>query len=372
MRILIYGAGKTGTTAVYYAYRDALPGITCVFEPPGLAKVEPAKHRDLLVKSLAVGKHVQDAPFIAQFDKKILIVRHPFDRLVSYVLYSPHAGYGFYDDRNMENYLALLRKKLANPSSVSFRLIFDLVNEYRPSPGPHLPVHALEAIADSYPDFHLLRYEDFVDGKLDALNRYNGFAVANNPKISGVNESVVRSKDYGDWRKWFLPEDVAFFRDEYAAYLERFGYDAMLQPAEPLDETTTIAYGIKVANQSRAVRGLPAYVPGQIGMTGEGLKYQQARRAFRDGRVAQAERLVNEVLASNRNIAGVYELQSQILSARNDLTAAVEALQRAIALNPKEPKYYRSLGKMFRQLGRKREAAAAVQAARALKDKAAA
>lgn len=365
MRILVYGAGKTGTTAVYYAFQNASPGMTCVFEPPTLSKIDFAEHPDLLVKSLAVMKHAQEAQYFPWFDKRVLIVRHPFDRLVSYVLYAPNNGQGFFDDRAMQSFVDLLKRKLASPGSVSFREIVELVSSLQPG-GMHAPVKALEAIADNYPEFHLLRYEDFVDGKLDELNRYSGFTLTSDPEISGKQQKVVRSKDYGDWHKWFLQSDVDHFREIYDSVLKRFGYDTTLQEVEPLNEATTVAYSIKVANQGRRIRWLPEYVAGEINMTSEGQAYQEAKQALIHGDLKQAEKMVSEAVTASPHIAGLHHLQFQVLYRLGDYAAAAEALRRAIAIIPTEPKFHHLLGVALRRAGHEAEAVAALKKARTL------
>jgi hypothetical protein len=369
MRILVYGAGKTGTTAVFYAYKNAIPGMTEFFEPADLSKIEIAKFPNLLVKSLAVMKHAQDARYFPRFDKKVLILRHPFDRLVSYILYAPNNGHGFFDDRNMDRYLALLGRKLDAPGSIPFRQIVELVDEYQPTAaGMHAPMKALEAMANNYSDFHLLRYEDFVDGNLDELSRYSGVALQGNPEIGERQLKVVRSKDYGDWHKWFLPEDVNHFGGIYRTYLDRFGYDTALRDADALDEATTTSYAIKVANHGRRIRWLPEYVRGEINMTTEGLQYQAAKQAFISGDLPQAEQLVNTVIAANPRIAGLHHLRSQVLTRRGDYAGAAEALQQAIALMPHEPRFHELLSVAFRRMGNKAEAAEAAAAASNARD----
>lgn len=367
MRILVYGAGKTGTTAVFYAYKNAIPGMTEFFEPADLSKIEVEKFPNLLVKSLAVMKHAREAQYFPHFDKKVLIVRHPFDRLVSYILYAPNNGHGFFDDRNMDRYLTLLRRKLDSPGSVSFRQIVELVDECQPTAaGMHAPMKALEVIANNYPDFHLLRYEDFVDGNLDELSRYSGVALQGNPEIGERQLKVVRSKDYGDWHKWFLPDDVNHFGDIYRSYLDRFRYDAVLQKADALDEATTTSYAIKVANQGRRIRWLPEYVRGEINMTTEGVQYQTAKYAFVNGDLPQTEQLVNLAIASNPRIAALHHLRSQILARRGDHAGAVEALRQAIAIMPHVPRFHQLLSVALRRTGNRAEAVAAASNARDL------
>ncbi|MEA2986864.1 MAG: hypothetical protein QOD94_3118 [Alphaproteobacteria bacterium] len=367
MRILLYGAGKTGTTAVFYAYKNAVPNLATSFEPDELSKVNILNTPNLLVKSLAVMKYAREAQYFRYFDKKILIIRHPFDRLVSYVLYAPNNGHGFYNDAKMERYVDLLKNKLAAPGSVPFREIVERADSYRPSgSGAHAPVNVLAEIAEAHPDFHVLRYEDFVDGRLDELNRYNGFEVPSDPDISDRRQKVLRSKAYGDWHKWFLPEDVEYFKGIYRNYLNRFRYDTTLQSSEPLDEATTVAYSIKVNNQARRTRWLPEFRTGSVTLSEEGEQFQDTKRALLSGKLDKAEEMVDNLLATNPRVAGFHHLRSRIMARKGDYAQASEALRRAIAILPEEFEFHRLLSVALRKTGNKTEAAAAEAKARTL------
>ena len=367
MRILLYGAGKTGNTAVFYAYKNAVPNLETSFEPDELSKLNILNTPNLLVKSLAVMKYAREAQYFRYFDKKILIIRHPFDRLVSYALYAPNNGHGFYNDAKMESYVDLLKNKLAAPGSIPFREIVERTDSYRPrSNGTHGPVNALAKIAEAHPDFHVLRYEDFVDGRLQELNRYNGFDVPSDPDISDQRQKVARSKAYGDWHKWFLPEDVEYFKGIYRNYLNCFRYETTLQSSEPLDEATTVAYSIKVNNQARRTRWLPEFRTGSVTLAEEGERFQDAKRALLTGKLDSAEEMVDNMLAANPRVAGFHHLRSRIMAKKGDYARASEALRQAIAILPEEFEFHRLLSVALRKTGNKREAAAAEAKARML------
>jgi hypothetical protein len=66
-----------------------------------------------------------------------------------------------------------------------------------------------------------------VTNRFDELNRNLGFidkTEAEVPKGTG-KEKVVRKKASGDWRHWFLQEDVDLFKPAYQPYMETIGYD---------------------------------------------------------------------------------------------------------------------------------------------------
>jgi hypothetical protein len=74
-------------------------------------------------------------------------------------------------------------------------------------------------------DFHVLRYEDFVDGNLQNIIQYlGGLNLNHQVKVSTEVSRVERRKRHGDWRHWFTPEDVAFFRPLLANAMNALGY----------------------------------------------------------------------------------------------------------------------------------------------------
>jgi hypothetical protein len=72
--------------------------------------------------------------------------------------------------------------------------------------------------------FHLLRYEDFVSGNIEALTGYLGFTVTSNVSVPEWIRRVGRTKSGGDWRNWFTGKDVEALRERCTPFLEFFGY----------------------------------------------------------------------------------------------------------------------------------------------------
>jgi hypothetical protein len=76
-------------------------------------------------------------------------------------------------------------------------------------------------------DWYLFKYEEMVNKKFDALNDYLSFKVQNEAEVpvGTGKEKVVRKKAYGDWRHWFVNEDVALFKPAFLPYMQVVGYD---------------------------------------------------------------------------------------------------------------------------------------------------
>lgn len=63
---------------------------------------------------------------------------------------------------------------------------------------------------------------------------------------------VERSKKYNNWKSWFLPEDVAYFRPLYRPFMQHFGYaDAWgLSENASIDPETASLYVKKIVAEA--------------------------------------------------------------------------------------------------------------------------
>lgn len=168
------------------------------------------------------------------YDRKIWMARDPRDVAVSRMLYRWHRGtLGF--KKQYEAHLAMVLKKEKDPKSVPFYEICRYVG-HKGWPVSVQDVFQEERIRyermsnfvkslDS--GWFIFKYEDMVSNRFDMLDEYLGFTVksrAEVPKGTG-KEKVVRKKAAGDWRHWFLEEDVILFKPAYLPYMETIGYD---------------------------------------------------------------------------------------------------------------------------------------------------
>jgi hypothetical protein len=76
-------------------------------------------------------------------------------------------------------------------------------------------------------DWFIFKYEDLIEGNSDELNNYLGFEIKNDAEVpkSTKKAKVARKKTYGDWRNWFLEEDVQVLKPTYLPYIKTIGYD---------------------------------------------------------------------------------------------------------------------------------------------------
>ena len=230
MRVCVAGMGKSGTTALVYAIRAAMPANTVLlFEPRTFV---PVTAPNVAAKVLLHTKHPMPYPFYRQFERLVLIVRDPRDVLVSRLLYRAYGATSMLaDPARLERYLALLRAKEADPRSVSLLEIND-VFETMGGSSAHTDEGRARMLADAiafhaaFPDALVFKYETMVGGDFAPLADHLSLdAEAMNPTVPAALRRVDRTRRAGNWRDWFRPEDVAHYRPLLADYMRRYGYD---------------------------------------------------------------------------------------------------------------------------------------------------
>jgi hypothetical protein len=251
-RILITGIGKSGTTAVYYAILNSLPPKTlCLFEPQHANKTLPENIKPpVLVKTF-----IPYSDHFSFFEKKILLVRDARDQLLSAMIYKPYnivnrarPGEKAEAKKLIDDFIALLKRKESNPELVT---VCDLLKVVK--------IHSqgnIRRIIDYYQttsDLFVLKYEDFVDKKLDDLEEYLQLKITWTDEVPREHKRVVRTKSHGGWRDWYTESDVEHFKPVFQDYLDLFGYgdDWQLNENPHIDPGTSSKYVEKIIKSFR-------------------------------------------------------------------------------------------------------------------------
>lgn len=247
MRVLIVGEGKSGTTALLRSVSSALGSPEELFEPVRMTE-DDLGPSSLVVKKLLLNWKANENDLLDHFDKRISIVRDPRDRLVSHLLYDSYNKAELLDADQREKWLALLSRKTRNPAGMPF---VRLINAWWRLTRSDLMSHYVRSLDRSTgfnrrigEHFHLLTYEDYVDGNFSEVNRYLGFDIR--PGVVRPAESrVSRSNTHGEWRNWFTDIDVEVFRPMTHEWQRQNGYDHKdwdLSEPDSLDPATTVDY----------------------------------------------------------------------------------------------------------------------------------
>jgi len=243
-KIAIFGMYKSGTTALFYRIKNSLTGdVHALFEPDRYAPEPADLHRWVLAKVILGaperGHRVDYATFL-DFDKKLVLVRDPRDWVVSGTLFLiQQVAHLYNDDDKLNRVLELLRQKEHSPKSLPLTRLLDQV--VRTDPCQSL-AETLEWMKRQYRwviefesdlgDHCRIKYEDMVGGHLRGLEDYLGFPLTGAAEVAPEHDHVPRTKSSGDWKNWFLAEDVARLRTVFDEYLRRYEYDLDWSPSE--------------------------------------------------------------------------------------------------------------------------------------------
>lgn len=245
MKVVIAGWGRSGTTALFFRLKQAMPqGTVFLFEPREYPDGEIQPADNVLAKILILGKKIfsfetkdwldnrLDYDRFSNFDKKILLVRDPRDRLISGLLYSIWNAARIQDEKRFREYAQALERKERDPGAVS---VTELMVYRGKLSAPEETLNAwVERLKvqfgcclrfhDQYPDYFLFRYEDMIGDRFDELEKYLGLTIRGKVAVEKNYARVARAKQTGDWRNWFLKEDVELFRPVFDEFMRRYGY----------------------------------------------------------------------------------------------------------------------------------------------------
>jgi hypothetical protein len=237
--IMILGAAKSGTTALFYAIRNTLIkrhglAVEGLFEPTETSKIKnylaTGSDRIPLVKML-LGPFIRNelGDFDA-FDKKIIIYRDPRDNVISRLVYMLPKLIELSEKDKIEAVVKLFQQKEQAPGAISVVQIIKEVSRIAGAPvlldnvreNALLPAKMKRESGDEY---FMMPYDDFVDARFEGLNRYLGFDVDPEFEVDERHSYVVRTKSSGSWKNWFLAEDIDYFVKDVAADYQLLGFD---------------------------------------------------------------------------------------------------------------------------------------------------
>jgi hypothetical protein len=242
--IIILGAAKSGTTALFYAIRKALESgyatpTQGLFEPGDSARIadylKGGPDAVPLVKVLMGPQMRRNPRVVDKFDRRIVIHRDPRDNIVSRIVFMVQNFVRPREGEKIEQLLAIFREKERDPAALS---ILEMLRRIEAVTGREGLAEMMRDGAvqpgtlkrERPDDFFFLPYADLVAGEFAALNTYLGMTVTPDFEVDAKHAYVVRTKAAGSWRDWFLREDIRFFvvpvKEEYRI----LGYDPSERP----------------------------------------------------------------------------------------------------------------------------------------------
>lgn len=260
VRIVVFGLGKTGTTALFFKLKQAMaPDTHCLFEPRSFVP-EPTLPASLLAKVLLGYNRDVDPTGFLSFDRLLCLTRDPRDTLVSRVLYDIYNETAICaDDQKVNAFVNLLRRKEADPAGTPLKDIIDFFD--RMSQRPVLPRATRDAgvaldFQRQHPRVFAYRYEDLVRADYAAIEPYLGLTLGRETATVPLEFArVVRTKQAGNWRHWLTAADVEFFKPWFAPYLAFNGYseDWTLAPEPRIAPEHCSDYVMRLVIERRSI-----------------------------------------------------------------------------------------------------------------------
>ncbi|MGA2031036.1 MAG: hypothetical protein ABSG68_02165 [Thermoguttaceae bacterium] len=290
MKVLILGLSKSGTTALAYKIFNSLPRdeTTLLLER---CRFVGAATAHVVAKVLIDGYLLQlypaddyvippaaiDLESFAAFDMKILIVRDPKDRAVSAELYRLYHEPYCTDEPFIRSVLNALRQKEAAPDAIRYVDFFKFMEDYARWRGQWLPAlprfelaperfqshdmlePQLVAYLGKEPGLFVVHYEDMIDGNLANLEQYLDTRLGGSSQVDPYLRRVERTKAYGDFRNWFVAEDIPYFQFLYRQFVARFPRydDWTLNPVKTVRPEYASQYVLRIVNEARGNLNLP-------------------------------------------------------------------------------------------------------------------
>jgi Protein of unknown function (DUF3102) len=258
MHHLVIGLGKSGTTILFTRIRGSLPPETRTFFEPSTTeqlKAVLSNSTPTLTKCL-LNQISADELAAREFDRNVLIVRDPRDRLISDLLYKFYEFSIRQNTAGFEEARHLLAKKVQEPRCFSTIGLFERIKELGEVTPPGFDVqHARVVDYQRLIDPYCLRYEDFVDGATQGLEDYLGIQLSAGVEVDDRFRRVTRSRSYGEWRSWLTDEDVEYVNSTAGEFMKLFGYEP--EPPElrhKISVTTSLGYVEQFRPPSRGLR----------------------------------------------------------------------------------------------------------------------
>jgi hypothetical protein len=284
MKIVIFGLARSGTTALFYKIKNSLPSNTLSlfeprsFDPRNLRKrkissfLTGTRKPDVLAKVLPFRPHASvDAESFSDFEKQILIVRDPRDRLISRLLYGVYHSNFYHLDNKVTALVQDLKSKEADPGSMPVKTLLasfanlnceDFSWDDWAMQQHHISIRRPLDFHNKRSGLFLFKYEDMIDQRLDQLNNYLGLTLKETTCVPPELTRVTRTKNYGAWRHWLTADDVEYLGPILQPFLDRYypetDWKVSKAPSIPAEHGSL--YIQRIVNERRAAMNLPAFV----------------------------------------------------------------------------------------------------------------
>jgi len=214
--VFVLGFAKSGTTVISQTIARSLPGSVLWEEinrciPPDQDRPSVAK---VHINHFAEGSPELDR-FYETYDRGVLLVRDPRDRMISESFFIPRGNY-----EQCLAFYRLIQAKERRPAD--FSVFPDLAAHVEHT---RIDYERLERVREAMPQLHLIPYEKFMRGEWSELEDFLGLKLERT--LADNRENLIhRSGKLDQWRDYLTAEDVAGMRPVLSPFLQRLGYPA--------------------------------------------------------------------------------------------------------------------------------------------------
>lgn len=253
MSILIFGTGRSGSTALFYALKRAFPDLIQSFET---IPSTPIGHLSKI--GIYTTKVFEQA---IDYEYRIWLTRDPRDRIVSGFLYQLAYHWAFDADRpTLLEIDSILGEKADNPD-LPFLCLVDRIRELVPVEIDlwREDVTACKLYQLCGHHFFRYTYEEMIRGETGELRKYLPAFGEFDTTVDTSHDRVKRTMRSGEWRFWFTNDDLAQIIPEIDAPMFVLGYDPNIHP-DHIPEVTVEEIKRpfrRLVNQRREQEGMP-------------------------------------------------------------------------------------------------------------------
>jgi hypothetical protein len=249
MNYLVAGLAKSGTTILFSRMQQAIT-------PDQITSLEPDRDEQLqeilsssdgahTLTKVLIGRVTSRNDVLKQFQRHVVIHRDPRDQFISMLLYLFYDFQLSGDSKGFDQAHEALAYKVKNPEACStielYNLIAKLVGRAPIGVFDNLHREQRNYIETFSPS--LLRYEDFLDNKVQAIEEYLGLELNNQAEVPEEYQRVARSRGYGNWRCWLNDSDLAYINEQWGDTIESLNYTLESSAgALSIPEVTSLGY----------------------------------------------------------------------------------------------------------------------------------
>lgn len=271
-RVLIVGLGKSGTTSLFFKVKNSMPASAVTFfEPRDFHQIvnEPGECTNLVAKMiLPLPDDMPLSSSLSYFTHRVLIVRDPRDVLISFFLYNCASKFVWkYSEKKIKYCIRLLLEKEAEPTSLSVVTLFEEFrqdfNRQEFSAFVSTLLRSAVNLAAESNGFYVFRYEELVSQRFSNLQSYLQFPLLGKGEVDKDFSRVIRTRGSGDWKNWFVPDDVSYFKPIMDQFIDAYGYsdDWSMDDKQSISSQYGSLYFIRVLNERRQQAGLSLIDP---------------------------------------------------------------------------------------------------------------